>query len=79
MEFHEKLQELRKQKGLTQQELAAKLSKGIPQVRVDFYEVGGQVYFGEMTFFHSNGTAPVRPEKWNRILGDWIKLPEKRK
>lgn len=59
-------------------ELAKKLSDGIPQVRVDFYEVEGQVYFGEMTFFHSSGTAPVRPESWNKKLGSWINLPEKR-
>lgn len=29
---------------------AVKLSKGFPQVRVDFYEVGGNAIFGEMTF-----------------------------
>lgn len=55
--------------------MAAKLSAGIPQVRVDFYEVNGQVYFGEMTFFHSNGLAPVNPPEWNERLGSWIKLP----
>ena len=32
--------------------LARRLSKGIPQVRVDFYFINGQVYFGEMTFYH---------------------------
>lgn len=36
-------------------EIAAKLSKGIPYVRVDLYEVKGRVYFGEMTFFPDNG------------------------
>ena len=55
--------------------LANKLSKGIPQVRVDFYEVNGRVYFGEMTFFHWSGMKPFEPEKWDRIFGDWIKLP----
>lgn len=58
-------------------ELAAKLSQGTPQLRVDFYEVDGHVYFGEMTFFHCSGMAPFHPEKWDRIFGDWVTLPPK--
>ena len=58
-------------------ELAAKLSAGTPQLRVDFYEVDGKVYFGEMTFFHCSGMAPFHPEEWDRIFGDWVHLPEK--
>ena len=58
-------------------ELAAKLSDGTPQLRVDFYEVNGKVYFGEMTFFHCSGLAPFHPEEWDRIFGDWVILPEK--
>ncbi|MBR3610306.1 MAG: glycosyl transferase [Oscillospiraceae bacterium] len=59
-------------------ELAAKLSAGTPQLRVDFYEVDGKVYFGEMTFFHCSGLAPFRPEAWDKKFGDWVVLPEKR-
>ena len=55
--------------------LAAKLSEGIPQVRVDFYEVDGQVFFGEMTFFHWSGMTPFEPEEWDYKLGSWITLP----
>lgn len=58
-------------------ELAAKLSEGTPQLRVDFYEVNGDVYFGEMTFFHCSGLVSFKPEKWDKILGDWLVLPEK--
>lgn len=58
-------------------ELAEKLSAGIPQVRVDFYEADGRVYFGELTFFHCSGFAPFRPEKWDKVFGDWIDLPPK--
>ena len=57
-------------------ELAAKLSKGIPEVRMDFYEVDGRTYFGEMTFSHWSGMVPFDPEKWDNIFGNWIKLPE---
>ena len=56
-------------------QLAAKLSKGYPHVRVDFYEVDGKVYFGEMTFFHWSGMTPFVPEEWDYTFGSWIKLP----
>ena len=58
--------------------LAAILSKDIPQVRVDFYEVDGKVYFGEMTFFHHGGWTKFDPEEWDVIFGNEIKLPEKK-
>jgi hypothetical protein len=57
--------------------LAAALSAGTPQLRVDFYEVDGKVYFGEMTFFHCSGMAPFHPESWDKTFGDWVRLPEK--
>lgn len=56
-------------------ELAAKLSQGTPQLRVDFYEVDGKVYFGEMTFFHCSGMAPFHPQQWDDIFGQWVTLP----
>ena len=34
---------------------ASLLSKGIPEVRVDLYDVNGKVYFGEMTFTSGYG------------------------
>lgn len=54
--------------------LASLLGKGIPQVRVDFYEVNGKVYFGEMTFAHWSGMVPFVPEEWDYIFGSWIKI-----
>ena len=62
----------------TMKELAKKLSKGLPQVRVDFYDVNGHVYFGELTFFHWSGMKPFDPIEWDYTFGSWIKLPEKR-
>lgn len=59
-------------------ELARKLSKGIPEVRVDLYECNGKIYFGEMTFFHWSGLVPFVPEQWDNTFGDWIKLPPKK-
>lgn len=56
--------------------LAEKLSKGIPHVRVDLYEVNGRVYFGEMTFFHFSGSTPFTPEIWDEKFGQWLQLPQ---
>ncbi|OUN60896.1 ATP-grasp fold amidoligase family protein [Faecalitalea cylindroides] len=57
--------------------LAEKLSTGIPHVRVDFYEVNGRVYFGELTFSHFAGLVPFEPEEWDYTFGEWIRLPKK--
>ena len=54
--------------------LACKLSKNIAFVRVDFYEFGGKVYFGEITFFPASGFERFNPENWNKNLGDMIDL-----
>ncbi|MBP5617108.1 MAG: hypothetical protein J6X06_04905 [Elusimicrobiaceae bacterium] len=53
------------------------LAKDIPFVRVDFYEVNGKMYFGEMTFFPASGLGKFTPDKWNETIGDKLKLPSK--
>ena len=60
-------------------ELADKLSKGIPQVRVDFYDINGQVYFGELTLSHWSGMTPFVPEEWDYKFGRWINFQLERK
>ncbi len=54
--------------------LAAVLSQGLPQARVDFYEVNGKVYFGEITFFTASGFKPFDPPEWDKTFGDLIDL-----
>lgn len=56
---------------------AEKLSKNIPFVRIDFYDVDGKVYFGEITFFPSSGFGRFIPEDWDIELGKMLKLPRK--
>ena len=53
-------------------EFAAKLSQGMKFVRIDLYEIGGKIYFGEFTFFHGGGFWPMYPEKWEYDLGRLI-------
>ena len=52
--------------------IAARLSKDIPFVIVDLYEVEVKVYFSEMTFYPCSGFLPFEPEKYDRALGDEI-------
>lgn len=58
--------------------LASSLSRDLPQVRIDFYEVNGRIYFGEFTFFHHGGWTKFEPKEWDFVFGEWIKLPEKK-
>lgn len=53
------------------------LSKNIPHVRVDFYEIGNKLYFGELTFYTCCGCIPFEDEKWNIELGKKLELPKK--
>lgn len=55
-------------------EMAEKLAKGIRFVRVDFYEVNGKVYFGEMTFYPGSGFEEFTPREWDFRMGDWLEL-----
>jgi hypothetical protein len=57
-------------------ELAKIISTDHPHVRVDFYDVNGSVYFGELTFFHHGGHTPFNPEEWDYKFGSWINLPD---
>lgn len=54
---------------------AQKLSKGIPFVRVDFYNLAGKIYFGELTFFPASGLGKFEPKEWDVTLGNYLSLP----
>ncbi|WP_051907747.1 ATP-grasp fold amidoligase family protein [Flavimarina sp. Hel_I_48] len=56
-------------------EIAKKLSADFPFVRVDLYNINGEIVFGEMTFYPADGKTEFDPESYNRTLGDYIKLP----
>lgn len=43
-------------------------------VRVDLYEINGEVYFGELTFYPGGGLEKFIPEEWDYKLGSWIDL-----
>ena len=50
------------------------LANGFPHVRVDWYEVNSNLYFGELTFYHFSGFMPFRPRYWDNTFGNWIDI-----
>lgn len=54
--------------------LAEKLSQKITFLRVDFYEINGNIYFGELTFYPASGFGKLEPEEWDLKLGNLIDL-----
>ena len=58
-------------------ELARILSKDFPFVRVDFFEINGKIYMGEMTFTPMGGNGRFDPAEWDAKLGEMFELPEK--
>ena len=55
--------------------LAEILAKDTYQLRVDFYQVNGKVFFGELTFFDGSGFDRIEPIEWDYELGSYIVLP----
>lgn len=52
--------------------LAKKLAEDFDYVRVDLYDIDGDIYFGELTFTHSNGFSPFTNDG-DFILGSYWK------
>lgn len=57
-------------------DIANILSKGFSHVRVDLYNIDGKIYFGEMTFTNGSGLDPIIPKEYDKVLGDYWKLPK---
>lgn len=53
---------------------AESFSAGIPFVRIDFYEVEGNLYFGEFTFFPTGGIESQRPDVLEEYLSKQLSL-----
>ena len=53
-------------------ELAEKLSEPFPFVRVDFYNINGVIYFGELTFYPGSGYTRFLPDsadfEWGKLF-----------
>lgn len=60
-------------------EYANTLSNGTKFLRVDFYEIDGIVYFGELTFFPAGGFGKFVPDKYDMLLGNYLIIEGKEK
>lgn len=58
-------------------DLARVLSKELIYVRVDFYYLHGDIIFGELTFYPGKGLDLLKPEKYEKLLGEYMSLPKK--
>jgi len=52
------------------------LSSNIPFARIDWYEIDGHPYFGEITLYPGNGVEEFNPDEWDYKLGSWLDLSE---
>ena len=59
-------------------EVSRILSKPFPLVRLDYYEVGGKLYIGEMTFTPQGGYIDFINQEWLNKFGDMLILPERK-
>ena len=55
-------------------EIATKLSQPFPVCRVDLYNIDGNIYFGELTFYHGGCCQEITPLEWDVKLASWINL-----
>lgn len=60
-------------------EIAAKLSKNIPFVRVDFYDTDDRLLIGEMTFYSGDMANKFTPDAFDFEMGKKFVLPKKAK
>ena len=55
-------------------ELAEALASGFKHARVDFYNIKGQIVFGEITFFNASGYVKFEPDEFYYTLGNLFKI-----
>lgn len=56
-------------------QVAEKLSEDFPFVRVDLYNINGEIYFGELTFYPWSGYVQYTPDSFDFTLGNKFILP----
>ena len=54
--------------------LAKRLSEGIPFLRVDFYNINGAIYFGELTFYPASGMGRWTPDEADIKIGGYLQI-----
>lgn len=52
--------------------IAEQLSSDFPEVRVDLYNINGQIYFGELTFYDGSGYMGFEPDSFDFEAGSYF-------
>ena len=60
-------------------EITKKLSRQFQFVRVDLYNIDGNIYFGELTFTPASGVTPFKPLREDLRLAKKIIIKENKK
>jgi hypothetical protein len=55
-------------------DLASRLSAGFNFIRIDLYNIDGNIYFGEFTLTPTGGQLKLRPDRWDIKLGEKWKM-----
>ena len=57
-------------------EFGSRIARNFKYVRVDFYDVDGKLYFGEITLHHGGGCDHFFPDKYDLYYGEKLKLED---
>ena len=55
-------------------QLASEIAKDFKYVRVDFYDVDGALFFGEITLHHGSGFDVFVPKDYDEYYGKLLQL-----
>jgi hypothetical protein len=58
-------------------ELAEKLAEDFDYIRVDFYNLNGKIYIGELTHYPASGRGKFEPQSFDFELGKYWKIKPK--
>ncbi len=55
--------------------IASELGREFDFIRIDLYEVDGEVWFGEFSPYPASGLAVIEPRSYDELWGSWWELP----
>ena len=50
------------------------LARPFPEARIDFYNEGNQIRFGEITFFSGSGYMTFEPDEFDFVMGEMFQI-----
>lgn len=56
--------------------LAERLAGNLPFLRVDFYNIEGRIFFGELTFYPASGMDRFVPDGYDMEIGTYLEIPK---